>query len=132
MAFLLISDSIENTIDMLRSEAELNETVFKQTLDTKYQNKAKEYRDKLQTAIRYKKIFDRKTEYQKIKHLRFKNLNAYKDRCSDITKKMPGVYFDKDRFLFRVQITRKGVRKYLGEFDTPDDALEILQGYINS
>jgi hypothetical protein len=130
MAFLIITESIENTIHSLRSDRDLCKKVFKQTGDHKYEAKAKDYDDKLQAAIRYQKIEERRTEYQRIKHLRHRNLGMYIHHCTKICKGMKGVYFDKDRLLFRVQITRRGKRIYLGQFDTPDDALEILKTHM--
>jgi hypothetical protein len=130
MAFLIITESIEETIHSLQSDKHLCEKVFKDTGDKVYEAKAKYYADKLQAALRYQRLFERKSTYQKIKHLRHRNLPQYVDKCSQITKGLKGVYFDKDRLLFRVQITRLGKRMYLGQFDTPDDALEVLKQYI--
>lgn len=130
MAFLIITESIEDTINALQNDKQLCETVYKQTGDKVYEAKAKNYADKLQTAIRYQKFYDRKSTYEKIKHLRYKNLSLYITKCTQICKGLKGVYFDKERLLFRVQITRLGKRIYLGQYDTPDDALEVLKQYI--
>ena len=130
MAFLIITDSIEETIKSLRANKEIEERRFKETGNDLHRSKAEDYKGKLNTAIRYKKIFDRKTDYEKIKHLKTLNPPLYAESCAVISKAMKGVWFDKDRLLFRVQIQRNGQRIYLGQFDTPDDALEILQRYI--
>ncbi len=130
MAFLIITESIEETINSLQNDKHLCETVYKQTGDKVYEAKAKYYADKLQAAIRYHKFFERKSTYEKIKHLRYRNLPLYITKCTQICKGLKGVYFDKERLLFRVQITRLGKRIYLGQYDTPDDALEVLKQYI--
>jgi len=130
MAFLLITESIENTIKSLSSDKEMCEKVYKQTGNEVYRIKAKDYADKLDAALRYARLEEKRTSYQRIRHLKFKNLPLYISKCSQICKGLPGVYFDEKRLLFRVQITRGGKRMYLGQFDTPDDALEILKTRI--
>lgn len=126
MAFLLITDSIENTIEMLRSDQKLCETVYQQTGNEVHKAKAQDYGDKLNTALRYQKFFNRKSDYEKIKHLKEKKPNSYIAKCVAIAKGLKGIYFDKKRQLFVVQIRKAGKTIYLGSFDTPDDALEIL------
>lgn len=130
MAFLIITESIETTIEILESDIQLNEKVYQQTNNEIYKAKAGILRDRLNAAVRYRNFFDKKTAYEKIKHLKHKNIVKYIQKCSEITKDLKGIYFDKDRLLFRVQVTRGGKRIYLGQFDTPDDALEILKTQI--
>lgn len=130
MAFLIITESIENTIHSLKSDLRLCERVYKETGNELYKAKAEMYSDKLNAAKRYIKIVERKSSFEMIKNFRTTNPELFISKCSEICKDIKGVYFDKERMLFRVQITRLGKRIYLGQFDSPDDALEILKNYI--
>lgn len=130
MAFLIITDSIDKTIKHLKEEIEKNKTIYKLTNDPEYFNKLRLNEDKLKTAIKYKKLYDKKSEYSKIAYLKHIDVDKYKKKCREFAKKLKGVWFDPQRLLFRVQITRKGERIYLGYYNTPDDALEVLQNYI--
>lgn len=130
MAFLVITESIEETIDFLQANKQIEERLFQETGNELHKAKAEDFKNRLDAAKRYKRVYDRKTEYQKIKHLQQLNPQQYIEKCVEITKGMKGVWFDKDRLLFRVQIQRNGNRIYLGYFDTPDDAMEILKRYI--
>lgn len=131
MAFIIITDSIENTINSLNSDLELNETVFKQTGKEVYKTKVDLLKGKLKAAIKYKDIQDRKPEFEKIKYLKHKDKDQYISRCMKIVKDMKGISFDKRTLLFKVQITRNKKRIYLGRFDSPQDSLEILQQYVS-
>ena len=130
MAFLLITESIERTIEMLEADAIVNEKAFIATADKKYSELANSYRNKLGAAIKYKRFDDCRSDYQKIKHLRTRNPVQYAIKCKDIVKDIKGVSFDTDRFLFRLQVVTGNGKKVTGRFDTPEDAMDILKMYI--
>lgn len=130
MAFLIITESIESTIESLKSEVDLHNQVYEQTKDSKYLIKAKTYQDKLNAAERYKLFFDKRSEWEKIKHLKTMKPSTYIQKCIAITKALKGVDFVRDKLEFRVRVMRNGKRVQIGTFDTPDDALEVLQMYM--
>ena len=130
MAFLLITESIENVIHSL----EWDEKVLKRANNIHggavYLEKLLSVREKLEAAKKYQRIRERKTDYQKIAYLKELKPNKYINECVEICRKLKGVTFIKKSQLFRVTLYRNGKRKYIGQFDTPDDAMEILKLYM--
>ena len=130
MAFLLITESIERTIEMLEADALSNEQQFISTGDVQFSILAHSYRNKLAAAVKYKRFDDCRSDYEKIKHFKTLNPVQYAIKCKEIVKDIKGVSFDTDRFLFRIQMVVSSGKKITGRFDTPKDAMDILKLYM--
>ena len=134
MAFVVIVDSISNTIDLLHQEIQSNTTKARNLDDPnrqQYLSLIDLNRDKLSAAIRYESIFQKKSAFDKyIKHLKTTNREKYIQKCKQLANGITGVTFDKRDLRFVVRLTRNNQRIYVGAFDTPEEALDVLQMYM--
>lgn len=91
--------------------------------------KKRDLEEELEFLEKYKALWDSRDEFDKIKHLKWKEPNTYIEKCMAIVKPIKGVNFEKNTGLFRVRITKNGERKDVGRVDTPQDAIDILKLY---
>jgi hypothetical protein len=125
MAILILTESLEETIQTL----EWKKGVLEDVPDK--QDQFKDVCSKLETALRYQEFYEKKSYYEKILHLKVKNVKAYIRECKQICAQMKGVDFVPKKLEFRVRISRGGKRVQLGMFETFDDALSILRMYVD-
>ena len=86
--------------------------------------------NRLDVLERYHKIWNKRAEYDQIKHLKRRDPETYNSHCKNLCKDIKGVnYLEKGQF-FRIRRRFDGVQKDLGYVDTPQDALDILKLYI--
>jgi len=130
MNFLVINNGVERTREVLEYDLRLVRQI-KETNEEKYSKKEKELVGKLKCLTLYEKILETKHEYREVLLLKHKKPNQYIERCQEMIKDIKGIDFNKKTGLFRVRVTENGKRKQIGEFDTPQDAIEIIQCYLN-
>ena len=86
--------------------------------------------DKLRAMYMYRDLYNKKSVFERIKDLKFKNPNRYIQMCREMVAEIKGIDFDKNSGLFRVRIQRKKERIYIGSFDTPNEAVNALEMWV--
>ena len=84
---------------------------------------------KLKAVENYQMIENKRTEYEKIKSLKYNRPSRYDNKCIELCKEIPGISYVQRSRNFRVQKSFKGVRYYLGVSDSLDHAIEILNNF---
>lgn len=130
MGSLLIERPIDETIDKLNKDREALERVYMSKQDETSFNSLRAINDKIRCANIYKKIVESRDDFEKIKHLKWKDPNKYIEKCKELVKDVKGINFMKREGLFVVRVQRNGKREYLGAFQSPQDAIEVLNLYI--
>lgn len=78
----------------------------------------------------YLKACEKKTEFQKLLHLKAKNLQLFLDKCVQLTKDIRFISFRRDRQVFEVRLTRSKKRINLGQYVSFDDACDALNEWF--
>lgn len=120
MATLVIKRGVDKTISEM--EAALPSLKGKEKELMEY---------KLNLALSYKERRGLDMKLIDIKQNYFRGTTKYINRMKDLVKDVPGVSFHKRDDVFVVRTTIKGERKYLGAFEKPSDAIEVLRKYVN-
>lgn len=78
----------------------------------------------------YLEVCEKRTIFQKIVPLRFKNLALYLEKCRELTQGVKFISFRKDKQLFEVRMYSGGKRRNLGSYKSFDDACEAIQEWF--
>jgi len=130
MAFLFIEKPIETVIESLQWDIAALEKTAKKHPNEDLFTKINALNDKLRCAELYSVMSSRKGEYDKFKYLKWKNPEEYLLKCREYIANIKGIDFVAKTKRFRVRVSRNGSVKNLGEFDTPQDAIQILALYM--
>lgn len=87
--------------------------------------------EELQNLYRhYKKVYESKSIFEKIVHLKVKNLQLYLQKCIDLAKSVKFISFRKDRQVFQVRVSYLKKKIYLGQYASFDDACDALNEWF--
>ena len=127
MRLTIVEVPVEKEIALLETDVRLLSGV---NVSEEGKLKLREKKERLDILTRYKKMWDKRADYDKIKHLKRRDPEAYDVSCQSLIKDIKGVtYISKGQF-FRIRKTTNGIQKSLGSVDTPQDAIDILKLYI--
>lgn len=129
MAFVFIDKPIDEVLESLKGSERLTMKAHSINPSEKVKQRLNEIRDKIRCIETYKEILSKRDEFDNFKYLKWKKPKQYTKRCKELVKDIKGIDIDKAG-LFRVRITDQGKRKYIGSFDTPQDAIEVLDMYM--
>lgn len=124
MATIIIERPLEEILGDLNAKIEYLK-------ENNERDKLRELKFKRRALLNYKKKQDSKTEFEKHLYLKFHDKERWFEKCKELTKDVKYVYFDTKRELFRAQKRINGKTKYIGEFDSIDDAKEIVESFFN-
>jgi hypothetical protein len=113
-------------LNSLISEEFKLSSILKENNNDYFKTRFNEIKRKIRVIIQYKKNNENKTDFQKIKYLRYRNVIHYAVKCEQIAKDIKGIYFDKNTLKFRVQFTYNKQRYYVGQYDDLDLAIKDL------
>jgi len=113
-------------LNSLISEEFKLSSILKENNNDYFKTRFNEIKRKIRVIIQYKKNNENKTDFQKIKYLRYRNVIHYAVKCEQIAKDIKGIYFDKATLKFRVQFTYNKQRYYVGQYDDLDLAIKDL------
>ena len=130
MAFLIIDRPIEDIISALKADQEIIERAYQMNPTDSLEHSMAANADNLRCAEMYKRMYDKRDEYDKFAYLKWKNPKQYIQKCRELIADISGIDYDKKANGFRVRVRRNGVQKYIGTFDTPKDATEVLAMYM--
>lgn len=130
MAFVFITQSVDSTIELHQGELNLVKKARSIADNLVLKNKQEVLEQKLNLLNKYNELVESRGAYEKIKHLKFAKPKVYAQKCKEICKSIKGVCFRENTGTFCVRLTINGKRKYLGEVDTPQDALDIIEMYL--
>lgn len=132
MAFLIIDKPIEDIISGLQADKAMLEQAYDISPEDSVESSLEIVADRLRCAEMYKRMYDKKSEYEKFKYLQWKKPKEYIKRCKEIVRDIKGIDFDTRAMGFRVRVRRNGKQEYFGTYDTPQDATEILFKLVGS